>query len=67
MEATKRAVPSNWQVESVVREAEPALIQKINPPFSFPVIVTRLFPSGIFVADLLPWNWVAEPLRQKAA
>jgi hypothetical protein len=34
MEATKRAVPSNWQVEAVVGEAEPALIQKINPqPF----------------------------------
>jgi hypothetical protein len=34
MEATKRAVPSNWQVEAVDGEAEPALIQKINPqPF----------------------------------
>jgi hypothetical protein len=34
MEATKRAVPSNWQVEAVVGEAEPALIEKINPqPF----------------------------------
>jgi hypothetical protein len=34
MEATKRAVSSNWQVEAVVGEAEPALVQKINPqPF----------------------------------
>ncbi len=34
MEATKRAVPSNWQVEAVVGEAEPGLIEKINPqPF----------------------------------
>jgi hypothetical protein len=34
MEATKRAVPSNWQVEAVDGEAAPALIQKINPqPF----------------------------------
>jgi hypothetical protein len=34
MEATKKAVPSNWQVEAVVGEAEPALIQRINPqPF----------------------------------
>jgi hypothetical protein len=48
MEATKRAVRSNWQV---VREAEPALIQKINPPFSFPVIVTRMFPPGIFTTS----------------
>src|ERR1700722_19249434 len=51
MEATKRGVPSNWQVEAVVREAEPALIQKINPPFSFPVIVTRMFPSGVFATS----------------
>ena len=51
MEATKRAVPSNWQVEAVVREAEPALIQKINPAFSFPVIVTRMFPSGVFTTS----------------
>jgi hypothetical protein len=28
---TKKAVPSNWQVEAVVGKAEPALIQKINP------------------------------------
>jgi hypothetical protein len=51
MEATKKAVPSNWQVEAVVREFEPALIQKINPPFSFPVIVTRMFPSGVFTTS----------------
>jgi hypothetical protein len=38
-EATKRAIPSSWQVEAVVGEAEPALIQKINPqPFhSIPI------------------------------
>ena len=51
MEATKGGVPSNWQAEAVVREAEPALIQKINPPFSFPVIVTRMFPSGVFTTS----------------
>ena len=34
LEATKRAVPSNWQVEAVVGEAKPELIQRINPqPF----------------------------------
>jgi hypothetical protein len=34
METTKRAVPSNWQVEAIVGEAESALIKKINPqPF----------------------------------
>jgi hypothetical protein len=37
MEATKRAVPSNWQVEAVVGEAEPALVQKINPQPFHPV------------------------------
>ena len=34
IEATIRAVRSNWQVEAVVGEAKPELIQRINPqPF----------------------------------
>jgi hypothetical protein len=34
LEATKAAVPSNWQVEAVVGEADPELIKRINPqPF----------------------------------
>jgi hypothetical protein len=34
LEATKKAVHSSWQVEAVVREAEPALVKKVNPqPF----------------------------------
>jgi hypothetical protein len=34
VEATKRAVPSDWQVEAVVGEAKPDMVQRINPqPF----------------------------------
>jgi hypothetical protein len=34
MEATKKAVPSNWQVEAIVSEADPELIKRSNPqPF----------------------------------